>query len=248
MKRMLCAGLTILAAAFTVPACAQTPSSAPSPAAPAPQMNEADLREIEAVQKLLKGEPLDSPEIGRLEKALIRLETAAAKGGVDSGGGKEGPATEGPLPARSVYLLNFSTGAGDERDLRMLKMQREMLKNQLTVMRSLNAIADGQVGAGSRTARLESGTRDMTLGMKSSAAETRKLAGDAASTLAKVNDVDRITADMAMQMKEMQKTLEGIEHEIANMEAKTRKAAAAQASSADDAIRQMRKMNRALCR
>ncbi len=161
---------------------------------------------LATVQKILKGERVSDLDLKNLDDAVIRLEAASPGVDLKTGKGVE----EKAAPRRNMYMLRFEAGSGN-RQLQMLRIQREILKNQLILLKSLSALAGHQVLLNTRTARVENTLRDMTLGMKASSMEMGKVMGETASTNAKTTDIASTTTDMAKTMEVMAKNIEEIE-------------------------------------
>jgi hypothetical protein len=166
---------------------------------------------LDAVQKVLKGERLSDLDLKNLDDAVIQLETGSPDVDLKKGKGVEERPEEKPGMRRNVYILRFDAGGGGDRQLQMLRIQREILKNQLILLKSLGALAGHQVLLNTRTARVENTLRDMTLGMKASGREMAKVMGETASTNAKTTDIASTTTDMAKTMEAMAKNVEEIE-------------------------------------
>lgn len=201
---------------------------------------------LAAVEKVLRGERVNDLDLKNLDNAVIRLETGGGGNGLDAGAGVEGAAGDGRGAPRNVYILRFDSGAGGERQIQVLRIQREILKNQLVLLKSLSTIANYQVSLGTRTARVENIMRDMTLGMKSSGSEMSKIAGDTAGTSAKMTDVASTTTDMASGMKEMSKNIGEIEGAIDNVDLMIRKMAGGIESQGEETQRGMERMGRGI--
>ena len=229
-------------------ACAAAMGAEAAPGGAAPQTgvrDDAQTRQaLEAVEKVLRGERVNDLDLKNLDNAVIRLETGGGGNGLGSGKGVEASAGDGRGAPRNVYILRFDSGAGGERQVQVLRIQREILKNQLVLLKSLSTIANYQVNLGTRTARVENIMRDMTLGMKSSGNEIKKVAGDTAGTSAKMTDVASTTTDMASGMKEMAKNIGEIEGAIGNVDSMIQKMASSVESQGDATERGTKKMGR----
>lgn len=237
MKRGLCAAAT----AASLWACAAAMGADAAPRAGAG--DDAQTRQaLEAVEKVLRGERVNDLDLKNLDNAVIRLETGGPGSGLGAGKGVEAPPGDGRAPQRNVYILRFDSGTGGERQVQVLRIQREILKNQLVLLKSLSTIANYQVNLGTRTARVENIMRDMTLGMKASGSEIKKVAGDTAGTSAKMTDVASTTTDMAAGMKDMAKNIGEIEGAIGNVDSMIQKMASSIESQGDATERGMKKM------
>lgn len=166
---------------------------------------------LAAVQKILKGERVSDLDLKNLDDAVIQLDTVSPDVGLKTGKGVEGGPEEKAGPQRNVYILRFDAGGGGDRQLQLLRIQREILKNQLILLKSLGALAGHQVLMNTRTARVENTLRDMTMGMKASSREMTRVLGETASTNAKTTDIASTTTDMAQTMEAMAKNVEEIE-------------------------------------
>lgn len=205
--------------------------------------NDAQTQQaLAAVEKVLRGERVDDMDLKNLDNAVIRLESGGGGSGI--GAGVEASAGDGRGGPRNVYILRFDSGAGSERQVQVLRIQREILKNQLVLLKSLSTIANYQVSLGTRTARVENIMRDMTLGMKSSESGMRKVAGDTAGTSAKMTDVASTTTDMAAGMKEMSQNINEIEGAIGNVDSMIEKMARSVESQGDETQRGIKRMGR----
>jgi|LAHU01.1.fsa_nt_gb methyl-accepting chemotaxis protein len=221
------------AAAFAV-------ESTPAPAnPPAHRSGDAQTqRAFEAVERLLRGERISELEMKNLDNAVIRIEPGAGGGGIAV------PRENGGGAPRNVYILRFDSASSDERQIQLLRLQREILKNQLVLLKSLSAIANYQVNLGTRTARVENIMRDVTLGLKDSGVEIRKIAGDVAGTSAKMTDVANTTADMAEEMRKMARSIDDIEGAIDNVDSMIRRMSSGIESQAFSDGVAMRKIGR----
>lgn len=199
---------------------------------------------LAAVERILKGERVTDADLKNLDKAVIRLETAAPGAGLDTGKGVEGDRGEAAARQRNLYILRFDSGGSDERQLHLLRIQREILKNQLILLKSLNAIANHQVMLASRSARVENTMRDITLGMKASSREMARVLGETSSANAKMTDVVTTTVDMAKTVEEIAKGIDDIESSMKSMDIEMSKMADNSAGSLSDFSRDMRRMAR----
>ena len=171
------------------------------------------------VEKLLRGERIGELELKNLDDAIVRIEPAGGGGGISV------PRENGGGASRNVYILRFDSASSGERRIQLLGLQREILKNQLVLLKSLSAIANYQVNLGTRTARVENIMRDVTLGLKDSGVEIGKIAGDVAGASAKMTDVASASADMAEEMKKMARSIDDIEGAIDNVDSMIRRMA-----------------------
>lgn len=244
MRRGLCVALGF-ACLWTMTA---TLAAAPPATATPPGVggNAQTRKALEAVEKVLRGERVSELDLKGLDNAVIRLETASPAGGLGTAEGVEASSEGGRAAPRNVYILRFDSGASGERQLQVLRIQREILKNQLVLLKSLSTIAGYQANLGTRTARVENIMRDVTLGMKDSGTAIQKVAGDTAGTSAKMTDVASTTSDMAEGMKEMAKNIDDIEGAISNVDSMISKMASSIESQAFDEQRERRKMGRDL--
>ncbi len=238
MKCAICAALA--AAGALCCAAARGADAAPRSGAGG---DEGGGRALGAVEKILRGERVDESDLKNLGNTVVRIDAPDNPGGIGAGRGGESGAGPAAGP-RNVYILRFDSEAGGERQVQVLRIQREILKNQLVLLKSLSAIAGYQVSLGTRTARVENIMRDMTLGMKSSGGELKKIAGDAAGTSSKMTDVAATTADMAAGMREMSRNIGEIEGAIDNVDSMIRRLASSVESQGDDMLGGMRKMGR----
>lgn len=173
---------------------------------------------LSAVDKILRGEHVSQADLKSLDKAVIRLETTGMEQGVKINRGVETAPGEGVNIQKNVYILRFDTRGGGESQLHVLKLQREILKNQLFLLKTLSTMTKHQVMLATRTARVDSRVRDMTMGMKSSQKEMKRVRGETASTGAKVTDVELTTMDMAECLEGVAKNIEDIEGVIGGVE------------------------------
>ena len=194
---------------------------------------------LAAVQKILKGGRLSDLDLKNLDDAVIQLETVSPDAGLKTGKGVEGGPEEKAGPRRNVYILRFDAGGGGDRQLQMLRIQREILKNQLILLKSLSALAGHQVLLNTRTARVENTLRDMTLGMKASSREMTRVLGETASTNAKTTDIASTTTDMAKTMEAMAKNVEEIESAMKDVDLEISKMSKDMSSSSYDVERSM---------
>lgn len=230
------AGLRLAACAAAVWAAAA--SAGPDGGPPAPG-DAAARPALDAIELLLRGGLAGADDLVRLNDAAAGFGGGAP--GISPARGVEGPAAGAPLPG-NVYILRVE-GAGDaERQIHLLQTQREILRNQLILLKALGAIANHQALLGSRTARVENIVRDVVLGMKSSRGETHKLVGEVAGTAARVTDIAGTTAEMSVTMKEIGKGIRGVEGTIKDMDVMIERLALNvrdQASALDDGFRMM---------
>jgi len=154
-----------------------------------------------------------------LEETVIRIDTIAPENVIVREKGIETEPRKENVIRRDIRLYGPDTAKTREQQLQVLRMQQEILKSQRVLLTSLGAIAGHQALMDSRSARVESATRDATLGMKGGASEMQKLRGEAAATNAKVTDVNRTTMEMAEDVKKMAKNIEEIEDTLNNVEA-----------------------------
>jgi len=229
-----------LGAACLWAAAASAAESAPASAAPpAHRGGDAETqRAFEVVEKLLRGERIGELELKNLDDAIVRIEPAGGGGGISV------PRENGGGASRNVYILRFDSASSGERRIQLLGLQREILKNQLVLLKSLSAIANYQVNLGTRTARVENIMRDVTLGLKDSGVEIGKIAGDVAGASAKMTDVASASADMAEEMKKMARSIDDIEGAIDNVDSMIRRMASGIESQAFSDGVAMRKIGR----
>lgn len=201
---------------------------------------------LEAVEKVLRGERVSDLDLKGLENAVIKLETTDAGGDLKAAKGVEAPAAEKFGVQRNIYILRFDSGAGPERQLQLLRIQREILKNQLALLKALNTIASYQALLGTRTARVESSMRDITLGMKSSRGEMHKVRGETSATGAKMTDVARETANMSETLVDMAKDIDDIEGAIQSVDVQISKLVDAASDQASATERGMKRMGRGI--
>lgn len=201
---------------------------------------DAEVKEaLATVEKVLKGGKASDLDLKNLDGAVIKLEAASPAGGMQSDRGVEAGA---PGLQKNIYILRFDAGGGGEQQLQLLRLQREILKNQLVLMKTMSTIANYQVMLGTRTARVESTMRDMTLGMKSSATEMHKVRGDTAGTNAKVTDIASTTTDMAEEVKEISKNIDDVESSIESVDVMIGKVSDKMDSQSDDMERGFKKL------
>ena len=229
-----------LGAAGLGAAAASAAESAPASAAPpAHRGGDAETqRAFEVVEKLLRGERIGELELKNLYDAIVRIEPTGGGGGISV------PRENGGGASRNVYILRFDSASSGERRIQLLGLQREILKNQLVLLKSLSAIANYQVNLGTRTARVENIMRDVTLGLKDSGVEIGKIAGDVAGASAKMTDVASASADMAEEMKKMARSIDDIEGAIDNVDSMIRRMASGIESQAFSDGVAMRKIGR----
>ncbi|MCX6358005.1 MAG: hypothetical protein NT045_09075 [Candidatus Aureabacteria bacterium] len=192
------------------------------------------------MEKILKGGRVSDLDLRNLDDAVIRLESVKPPVGAVPGKGVEGGA---PNMERNIYVLRFDSGGGTERQVQLLKLQREILKNQLILLKTLGTIANYQVLLGTRTARVENTMRDITLGMKASGSEMQKVLGETAGTSAKMTDVASTTSDMAVELKDVSKNIKDVESTIDNVDMMIGKMSGKMDSMASDTERGMKKMS-----
>jgi len=194
---------------------------------------------LATVEKVLRGGQPNELDLKKLDNAVIRLETQSPENGVRTSRGVEGV---GSSLQKNIYVLHFDSGGGGEQQLQVMGFQKEILKNQLVLMKTLNTIVNYQLLLGSRTARVENTMRDMILGMKSSASEMQKVRGETSSTGAKVTDIASTTTDMSVELKDMSKNIEEVEGSIQNVDAMMEKMGDKVDGMAFDTKHDMRKM------
>ena len=175
-------------------------------------------RLIAAVSKIVKGGKVSDDELRKLDRAVIRLESDASAGGIRVERGVEGPPGEGFRVQKNIYILRVGKGDDERQRLRMLLLQKEILKNQLFLLKALTAIARHQSAVGTRVARVESRMRDMTLGMKSSRRQMLKVRGETAGTAACTKDINRTTVAMARTLEDVEKQIEDLSGTLTNVD------------------------------
>jgi hypothetical protein len=175
-------------------------------------------RMLRSIEELLRGARTGGPGSKNLERAIIQHDTGFTGPGVKTGSADEGGPAEGKSFQKNVYIMNVNTAGGAEQRLQALQMQKQMLQNQLMVLKAMGAAANSGARLGARTGRIESAAKDMAMGMKSSSAETARVMGEAAATNAATSDVARSTAEMSQAVDTMSKTIEEIEGAIKDLE------------------------------
>jgi len=191
---------------------------------------------LQVVERILKGDRVNELDLKNLDEAVIRLESVGPQGEVKT----EAPGA--PAPQKNIYILRFTTGGSDERQLQILRIQRAILKNQLVLLKSLSTIANHQVLLGTRTARVESAMRDVTLGMMSESSEMKKVRGETASTGAKVTDLAGTTTDMTDELKVMAKDINELEGTLGNVDSMIGKLSEGMEDQGSEIARGMRNM------
>lgn len=194
---------------------------------------------LATVENIIKGGQLNERDLKKLDNSVLRLEAQSPENGFRASKGIEGV---GSSLQKNIYILRFDSGGGGEQQLQVMGFQKEILKNQLVLMKTLNTIVNYQLLLGSRTARVENTMRDMILGMKSSASEMQKVRGETSSTGAKVTDIASTTADMSAELKDMSKNIEEVEGSIQNVDAMMEKMGDKVDSMAFDTKHDMSKM------
>lgn len=165
---------------------------------------------LAVVKSILRGGEMSGDEIEKLSGAMVTFDTAGDERGVGLDRGVESGPGEGPEAPRNIYMFRFETGGDEERHLQVLRLQRELLKNQLSLLKSLTPIVRHQAKLGIRLAGVDNRMRDMTMGMKSSQREMVHVRGEVGSTAAKVTDIDRTTMAMAETLEEIEKSIDDL--------------------------------------
>jgi len=180
--------------------------------------DERKARALQAVMKILKGEPLTSPDLVSLRQATVQIEELQPAPGLRIDRGIENAELPDLAVGRDIGIYRYNTGKSDDKDIEMLKMQAEILQGQIGLLRSVGALVAHNAILGARSGRIESGMRDMTSSMKSDARELQKVRGEAAATNGRVTELGEDTTDMAQVIQKMSKSIEELEHNSKDME------------------------------
>ncbi|MFH1038688.1 MAG: hypothetical protein V1789_08500 [PVC group bacterium] len=157
-----------------------------------------------------------APALGRVLTAEEFLLCSSAIVGVEEDGVPPGPG--GRYPGREIaeegvekkiYLLKLDSGKAPDRE--MLELQRNLLSNQLAVMRVLGVLGEHQGMLGNKLARMENLNRDTALGLTDNGVGIDAARIDMASNLAETADVSEVTASIHQEVLEIQKQLSNIE-------------------------------------
>jgi hypothetical protein len=201
---------------------------------------------LAAVERVLKGERVSDLDLKGLENAVIRLESSGPAAGLQTGTGVEGTPGEKMNVQRNIYILRFDSGGGAERQIQLLRIQREILRNQLVLLKALNTVATHQALLGTKTARVENTMKDMVLGMKASRSEMHKVRGETAGTGAKVTDIAGATADMSVSLTDMAKSIDDIEGTIKDVDVEIARLAGSVEDQGSAMQRGMKKMGKGI--
>ena len=137
------------------------------------------------------------------------------------GEGPQGSAVSGDIelpgaPERRIYILKMESRAEQTKEL--LELQRNLLKNQLMVLRVLGIIGMHQEAMGQRLSRTENINRELLSGMQDTNRGVETARADISSTLAETTDISEMTEELMIEIEEMQEQLEDIDSGISGLQ------------------------------
>lgn len=175
-------------------------------------------RALQAIMKILKGEPLTSPELVYLRQAAVQIEELQGAPELKMDRGVENTGLPDPATGKEVGIYRYDEEQGVDNGIETLTMQAQILKWQIELVRSVGVLAAHNAILGARSGRIESGMRDMISTMKSDAGELQKVRGDAAAANGWITELAGDTTDMAQVVLKISKSIEELEHNSKDME------------------------------
>ncbi|MDP8246620.1 MAG: hypothetical protein P9M00_00610 [Candidatus Tritonobacter lacicola] len=194
MRSIVIPGLVLFLA--MAPCLGQVPTPSPSSSSDASFL----------VKKLASGQELSREDLRKLDSTAISVESRAVStagpGDVEIFSGEKGP-------EKRIYLLKMESR--DEQTKELLELQRNLLRNQLMVLRVLGVIGKHQEVMGQRLSRTENSNRELMTGMQDTSRGVDMARTDIASTLVETTDISEMTEELTLAVEEIQKQLEDIE-------------------------------------
>ena len=138
-----------------------------------------------------------------LSRSVITVEERAGEG-AETGPGE-----------KKVYLLKLDTGEVPRSEL--LTLQKQMLQNQLVVLKVLGVIVKHQEALSQRLARSENVSRELLSGMKDAGYGVDMTRADVAGTSARTADIAEMSRQISDEVEDIQDQLSDIEAEIGDI-------------------------------
>ena len=158
------------------------------------------------VKKLVSGQEFSREDLRKLDSTAIsvgsRAVTIPGPGDVEISPGEKGS-------EKRIYLLKMESRSEQAKEL--LELQRNLLRNQLMVLRVLGVIGKHQGVMGRRLSRTENSNRELMTGIQDTSRGVDMARTDVASTLAETTDISEMTEELTIAVEEMQKQLEDVE-------------------------------------
>ena len=161
---------------------------------------------VALVKRLASGQELSREDLKKLDNGLIGVETRAVS--TPGVGDIEIPPVEDGEQKR-IYILKMESRTGPTKEL--LELQKNLLRNQLMVLRVLGVMGKHQEVMARRLSRTENLNRELLTGVKDTNRGVDMARTGIASTLGETTDLSEMTEELTVAVKEMQKQLGDIE-------------------------------------
>ena len=179
---------------------------------PTPSPNPSDDAAF-IVRRLVSGREMSGMGLREPDGGVIRVENSKA-GTPVSGYLEISPAEDGA--EKRIYVLKMESRSEQTREL--LEMQRNLLRNQLMVLKVLGVIGKHQGVLGRRLSRTENLNRELLGGMQDTSRGVDMARTDIASTLVETTDISEMTEELTLAVEEIQKQLEDVETGISDLQ------------------------------